>query len=66
METIGVQLESTLNGHKVLSLEKARKIFTKENLSNLDPKKGLIVDQIWDSIKYVLDNIEKDQFFVKE
>jgi len=66
LETVGEQLESTLKKHKPLPLDKARKKIAKENLSNLNPAKGLIIDQIWDLIKNEMVDIEKDQLFGKK
>ena len=65
VEAIGGQLEHALKNQKVSPLEEARKKITKEILSNLDPNNGLIIDQIWNLIKDVMEDIEKDQFFGK-
>lgn len=66
VENIGDQLESSLANQDILPLDKARRKLSKENLSNLIPENGLIIDQIWERISDEFKDIEKDQFFGKK
>lgn len=63
---IGNKLEESISDQDIRPLAEVRKKITKENLSNLTPDKGLIIDQIWDLIKEKMDDVSKDQFFGKK
>ncbi len=64
-KTIGDQLENFIRDQEFFSLDKIRKKLTKKILSNLDPKDGLVIDQIWNLINDEITGIDKDQLFGK-